>query len=101
VVRSLPDKFEGGAVWVPFLVDTGAPSTHFNHETTSLLKLDKADNIRVMGERVTYRKSSHRFEDLNLLGTDVLKSMDLVVKYPSRTVSIARSQGPVGASSFC
>jgi hypothetical protein len=100
VVRSLPDKSEEKAVWVPFLVDTGASTTHFNRETTSLLKLDKADSIRVMGEPIRYRESSHRFKDLNLLGTDVLKSMDLVVKYPSRTVSITRSQAPVVASSF-
>jgi hypothetical protein len=100
VLRSFPDKSEGGAVWVPFLVDTGASTTHFNRETTSLLKLDKADNIRVMGESVRYRKSSHRFEELNLLGTDVLKSMDLLIQYPSRTVSITRSQAPVVGSSF-
>jgi hypothetical protein len=95
LLRSLPDKFEEKAVWVLFLVDTGAPTTHFNRETTSVLKLDKADSIHVMGERIRYRESSLHFKDLNLLGADVLKSMDLTIRYPSRAASITRSQTPV------
>jgi hypothetical protein len=101
VVRTLADGSGRKSAWAPFLVDTGASATYFNHKTAERLQLGTPGSIiRVMGQQVTLHNSSHHFEDLNLLGTDVLKSTDLLIQYPSRTVSITRSQAPVVGSSF-
>jgi hypothetical protein len=84
--------------WVPFLVDTGAPSTHFTQATITALALDTADHISVSDKRVLFQTSTGRFSDINLLGTDVLQCGRLVVDYPKKTVDFTRASRVVSVS---
>ena len=68
---------------VPFLVDTGSPTTFFTEKTTKKLLLDTADLIEVHGNPVPYRAAVGHFADVNLLGTDVLKACQLWIDYPN------------------
>jgi hypothetical protein len=79
------------AKWVPFLVDTGAPSTHFTQATVDALKLNTADRILVMEEPITFRTSTNHFIDINVLGTDVLKCARVLIDYPTKVVDIQRT----------
>lgn len=69
-------------VWAPFLVDTGSRQTYFCKHTRDMLRMDVADSVSVLGHPVQWGCSSDRFEDINLLGTDVLSNGVLHVDYP-------------------
>ena len=78
---------EATTKWVPFLVDTGSPNTYFAAPTRAALGLDNCHHLEVLGKRIQMHSSSHHFEEINLLGTDVLKHGTLTINYPSKTAS--------------
>ena len=59
--------------WAPFVIDTGGPSTFFCLKTQEKLELSTADHVSVCGKRILLSTSSNHFDDINLLGTDVLR----------------------------
>ena len=66
---------------VPFLLDTGSPQSFMCQEDYNKLGLDSARNVYIEGCAVNVRKSTEHFEDINLLGTDVLRKTSLLVNY--------------------
>ena len=66
-----------------FLIDTGAPSTFFCKATIDAINLDSADAIEVMGHGVAFARSTARFAEINLLGTEVMYHGRLVIDYQS------------------
>mmetsp|Transcript_1465 Transcript_1465/g.2081 ORF Transcript_1465/g.2081 Transcript_1465/m.2081 type:complete len:273 (-) Transcript_1465:29-847(-) len=71
-------------IWVPFIVATGSRQTYFNKATVKALNADIAENILVDGVKIWYHNSVDHFEDINLLGTDVLESGVLNIDYPNK-----------------
>ena len=72
----------------PFLIGTGSPYTHFTKATADKFKLATVDHITVLGCPILFWPSSSHFDDINLLGTDVLKACKLVIDYPTGVASL-------------
>ena len=88
-VRTVVARQKGEFMWVPFLIDTGSPSTFFTHTTIAELGLGSADHIEIWSDkRVVLRESSHHFDDINLLGTDFLVHCDLHIYYTANRVEL-------------
>ena len=67
--------------FVPFLVDTGSPRTFLCEADYEKLGIGNAKNTYIEGSFAQPEKSSGHFEDINLLGTDVLRKTNLFVDY--------------------
>lgn len=87
-VRTIVAKKPSVARWVPFLIDTGSHQTFFNDQSIKALALDVADHIEIFSSRVNLARSSHHFDDINLLGTDFLRYCELRVNYPAGAVQL-------------
>jgi len=74
-------------IWAPFLVDTGSRQTYFCKHTRDILRMDISDSVSVLGTPLQWASSSDHFEDINLLGSDVLGSGVLHVDYPKMSMS--------------
>ena len=77
-------------IGVPFLVDTGSPSTFFEATNAVRQNYDIVDYIVVLEQKVNYQASSGHYSDINLLGTNVLQNTRLIVDFPNKTGSIER-----------
>jgi hypothetical protein len=77
-------------IGVPFLVDTGSPSTFFEPTKAVELGYDVVDYVVVLEQRVNYVASSGHYSDINMLGSNVLQNTRLIVDYPNKTGSIER-----------
>jgi hypothetical protein len=75
--------------WVPFLIHTASPSTFFTDRTIKALKLDVADHVAVEGKGILWRTAVGHFDDINLLGTDVLHHGVLNIHYPAGTAAFS------------
>jgi hypothetical protein len=94
-VRTVVAKEKSAYRWVPFLIDTGAHQSFFTDTSIQALSLDTADHIEIWSDkRVTFSKSSHHFDDINILGTDFLQHCDLHVFYTRRAVELVVSPTP-------
>jgi len=72
-------------LWVPFVVDTGSGRTYFNKATMSVLRMNEPNVVTLVdGVPVDLHESGSHFEDINLLGTDVLGRGVLHIDYPAR-----------------
>ena len=80
--------------WAPFLVDCGSPGTFFSRQTETALKLDTADHVRVCDKGLIFQQSSGHFDSINLLGTDVMRHGELLIRYPSAEVSFRVTNPP-------
>jgi hypothetical protein len=74
------------------------PSRHqsfFTDTSIEALGLDTAHHIEIWSDkRVTLSKSSHHFDDINILGTDFLQHCDLHAFYTRRAVELVVSPTP-------
>ena len=86
-VESRPSKGPSTKLWVPFIVDTGSRQTYFNKKTAEKLNLESANLVLVDDVKVRYQISGNHFQDLNLLGTDVLGKGVLHIDYQGELVS--------------
>jgi hypothetical protein len=75
--------------WVPFLINTGSPSTFFTKRTIEALEIDVADHVAVEGQGILWHKAVGHFDDINLLGTDVLHHGVLTIHYPAGTADFS------------
>ncbi|OLP79948.1 hypothetical protein AK812_SmicGene39700 [Symbiodinium microadriaticum] len=67
--------------FVPFLLDTGSPQTFLCKDDYDKLGIGDARNTYIEGKFANPCISSGHFEDINLLGTDVLRKTNLFVDY--------------------
>ncbi|CAE7681576.1 unnamed protein product, partial [Symbiodinium microadriaticum] len=67
--------------FVPFLLDTGSPQTFLCKDDYDKLGIGDARNTYIEGYFANPCISSGHFEDINLLGTDVLRKTNLFVDY--------------------
>ena len=67
--------------FVPFLLNTGSPQTFLCKDDYDKLGIGDARNTYIEGQFANPCISSGHFEDINLLGTDVLRKTNLFVDY--------------------
>ena len=89
-VRTKTGSKWSAAKWVPFLVDTGSNATYFCASTRKALEMDVADNFEVLECPLLFHESSGRFEDINLLGTDVMRHCRLEINYTTSKVVLEK-----------
>ena len=87
-------------IGVPFLVDTGSPSTFFEPTKAVELGYDVVDYVVVLDQKVNYVASSGHYSDINLLGSNVLQNTRLIVDYPNKTGSIERLMSLIMTTSY-
>jgi len=86
--------------FVPFLVDTGSPRTFLCEADYEKLGIGNAKNTYIEGSFAQPEKSSGHFEDINLLGTDVLRKTNLFVDYQAGKLHLGFfEQGTTSTSS--
>ena len=68
-------------------MDTASRQTYFNKKTAEKLNLESANLVLVDDVKVRYQISGNHFQDLNLLGTDVLGKGVLHIDYQGELVS--------------
>mmetsp|Transcript_51111 Transcript_51111/g.94594 ORF Transcript_51111/g.94594 Transcript_51111/m.94594 type:complete len:270 (+) Transcript_51111:64-873(+) len=66
---------------IPFLLDTGSPGTYLCAADSRKLGADHADFVRIEGHLVNVQPSSSHFEEINLVGTDILKKYKVSIDY--------------------
>lgn len=84
----MPTKTEHSHLWVPFLVDTGSLRTYICKNTVTATCCDTSSYLLINGVKVNWAMSSNHFEDINLLGTDVLGHGTLYINYSNGNVEL-------------
>ena len=77
----------GEELWVPYLIVTGSPQTFLTNRTRFALNIPDYSlhyEIYIAGVKIRFGCSTNRFEDINILGTDILSRGNLVVSYEHR-----------------
>ncbi|CAE7225335.1 unnamed protein product [Symbiodinium sp. CCMP2592] len=86
--------------FVPFLVDTGCPQTFLCKADYEKLGIGNANNTYIEGSFAQPYESVGHFEDINLLGTDVLRKTNLFVDYQAGKLHLGFfEQGTTSTSS--
>lgn len=93
---ALPVRKRGRAVWVLFLVDTGAPFTYLRADAFDALgyeTIPHTTDVHVFGTPLPVSVSTNHFSNVNLLGQDAMATMRLTlhIDYVRRTVRLHRS----------
>ncbi|PUU77244.1 hypothetical protein B9Z19DRAFT_1128505 [Tuber borchii] len=74
--------YQGLALWVPFLVDSGCPRTYLSPHASAALKLESGTQWWIMigghATRTWIAPTGPRFTDLNILGSDFCKKHNVV-----------------------
>ena len=94
---ALPVRKRARAVWVLFLVDTGAPYTYLHKDTFDALgyqTIPSNTDVHVFGTVLPVSVSTNHFSNVNLLGQDAMAvlRLSLHVDYAQRTVRLTQAQ---------